>query len=441
MKVHFDTLGCPKNFDDSQVAMARLEAAGHSIVSSPEASDVIVVNTCGFIEDAKKESIEEIFHMSEYKQAGKKLIVSGCLVQRYADELFENMPEVDGFIGVNDYDKLPELLDSLSKDTAQRFKQRGGCDLTGIEDVMRKIPENPYSAYLRIAEGCNNRCAYCVIPQIRGPYRSRPMENILEEARKLADAGCKELILIAQDVTCYGLDVHGKSTLPQLLTRLCAIEGIRWIRLMYCYEDRITDELIETMAREEKICHYIDIPLQHCSDTMLRRMNRRSTSESIRQTLRKLREAMPDIHIRTTLIVGFPGETEEEFSELLDLVEEQKFARLGAFTYSLEEGTPAAEMENQIPEEEKQARLDAVMLRQMDISLANNQQKIGQVLEVLIDEQDEDGAYIGRTRYDAPEIDNTVIFTSEKKHHTGDIVQVRVLDAFDYDLEGREEVL
>ncbi|MBQ1471174.1 30S ribosomal protein S12 methylthiotransferase RimO [Eubacterium sp. AB3007] len=441
MKVHFDTLGCPKNFDDSQVAMARLEAAGHSIVSSPEASDVIVVNTCGFIEDAKKESIEEIFHMSEYKQAGKKLIVSGCLVQRYADELFENMPEVDGFIGVNDYDKLPELLDSLSKDTAQRFKQRGGCDLTGIEDVMRKIPENPYSAYLRIAEGCNNRCAYCVIPQIRGPYRSRPMENILEEARKLADAGCKELILIAQDVTCYGMDVHGKSTLPQLLTRLCAIEGIRWIRLMYCYEDRITDELIETMAREEKICHYIDIPLQHCSDTMLRRMNRRSTSESIRQTLRKLREAMPDIHIRTTLIVGFPGETEEEFSELLDLVEEQKFARLGAFTYSLEEGTPAAEMENQIPEEEKQARLDAVMLRQMDISLANNQQKIGQVLEVLIDEQDEDGAYIGRTRYDAPEIDNTVIFTSEKKHHTGDIVQVRVLDAFDYDLEGREEVL
>ena len=351
------------------------------------------------------------------------------------------MPEVDGFIGVNDYDKLPELLDSLSKDTAQRFKQRGGCDLTGIEDVMRKIPENPYSAYLRIAEGCNNRCAYCVIPQIRGPYRSRPMENILEEARKLADAGCKELILIAQDVTCYGMDVHGKSTLPQLLTRLCAIEGIRWIRLMYCYEDRITDELIETMAREEKICHYIDIPLQHCSDTMLRRMNRRSTSESIRQTLRKLREAMPDIHIRTTLIVGFPGETEEEFSELLDLVEEQKFARLGAFTYSLEEGTPAAEMENQIPEEEKQARLDAVMLRQMDISLANNQQKIGQVLEVLIDEQDEDGAYIGRTRYDAPEIDNTVIFTSEKKHHTGDIVQVRVLDAFDYDLEGREEVL
>lgn len=441
MKVHFDTLGCPKNFDDSQVAMARLEAAGHSIVSSPEASDVIVVNTCGFIEDAKKESIEEIFHMSEYKQAGKKLIVSGCLVQRYADELFENMPEVDGFIGVNDYDKLPELLDSLSKDTAQRFKQRGGCDLTGIEDVMRKIPENPYSAYLRIAEGCNNRCAYCVIPQIRGPYRSRPMENILEEARKLADAGCKELILIAQDVTCYGMDVHGKSTLPQLLTRICAIEGIRWIRLMYCYEDRITDELIETMAREEKICHYIDIPLQHCSDTMLRRMNRRSTSESIRQTLRKLREAMPDIHIRTTLIVGFPGETEEEFSELLDLVEEQKFARLGAFTYSLEEGTPAAEMENQIPEEEKQARLDAVMLRQMDISLANNQQKIGQVLEVLIDEQDEDGAYIGRTRYDAPEIDNTVIFTSEKKHHTGDIVQVRVLDAFDYDLEGREEVL
>lgn len=441
MKVHFDTLGCPKNFDDSQVAMTRLEAAGHSIVSSPEASDVIVVNTCGFIEDAKKESIEEIFHMSEYKQAGKKLIVSGCLVQRYADELFENMPEVDGFIGVNDYDKLPELLDSLSKDTAQRFKQRGGCDLTGIEDVMRKIPENPYSAYLRIAEGCNNRCAYCVIPQIRGPYRSRPMENILEEARKLADAGCKELILIAQDVTCYGMDVHGKSTLPQLLTRLCAIEGIRWIRLMYCYEDRITDELIETMAREEKICHYIDIPLQHCSDTMLRRMNRRSTSESIRQTLRKLREAMPDIHIRTTLIVGFPGETEEEFSELLDLVEEQKFARLGAFTYSLEEGTPAAEMENQIPEEEKQARLDAVMLRQMDISLANNQQKIGQVLEVLIDEQDEDGAYIGRTRYDAPEIDNTVIFTSEKKHHTGDIVQVRVLDAFDYDLEGREEVL
>ena len=313
MKVHFDTLGCPKNFDDSQVAMARLEAAGHSIVSSPEASDVIVVNTCGFIEDAKKESIEEIFHMSEYKQAGKKLIVSGCLVQRYADELFENMPEVDGFIGVNDYDKLPELLDSLSKDTAQRFKQRGGCDLTGIEDVMRKIPENPYSAYLRIAEGCNNRCAYCVIPQIRGPYRSRPMENILEEARKLADAGCKELILIAQDVTCYGLDVHGKSTLPQLLTRLCAIEGIRWIRLMYCYEDRITDELIETMAREEKICHYIDLPIQHASDEILRRMARRTNQAELRAIVGKLRKAMPDIALRTTLISGFPGNSLASF--------------------------------------------------------------------------------------------------------------------------------
>ncbi len=437
MKVYFDTLGCLKNFNDSDMAMGILEERGHQIVQSPEEADAIVVNTCGFIDDAKKESIGEIFDMAQYREQGKKLIVSGCLVQRYADELFKEIPEADGLVGVNDYEQFPDLLDNLQKN-GNRFRkvdemQQGALEQ---ENRMRKIPQQVYSTSIRIAEGCDNRCTYCIIPKIRGPYRSRSMESIVEEARRLADAGCRELNVIAQDTSYYGKDLTGKPMLAELLRKLAEIDGIQWIRVLYCYEENITDELIQTMAETPKICHYIDIPLQHSNDKVLKEMNRRSTQASIRETIHKLREAMPDICIRTTMIVGFPGETEEEFSDLMDFVKEIRFSRLGAFTYSQEEGTPAAQREDQIPDEVKQERLDALMMEQMQISNEANQALVGKTLSVMVDEQDEDGAYVGRTAYDAPDIDNSVIFTSEKPLQPGDIVSVRIDDAFDYDLEG-----
>ena len=440
MKVFIDTLGCMKNFNDSEMAMGMLEEHGHKIAASPEDADVIVVNTCGFIEDAKKESISEIFDMAEYKKDGKKLIVSGCLVQRYADELFEEIPEVDGFIGVNGYTQLPDLLRSLEKNAGDRFRKAEPDLLNDIEkeSKKRRLPDNPYSASIRIAEGCDNFCSYCVIPEIRGGYRSRSKESLVAEAERLAKAGCKELIVIAQDTSCYGTDLYGHCELPDLLHRFCAVDGIEWIRLMYCYEENISNELIKTIKTEDKICRYIDIPLQHFSDKVLSDMNRGSTSKSILNTLNRLRQEIPGIRIRTTLMVGFPGETEENFEELMDFVRAQEFDRLGAFAYSREEGTPAAEMDNQIPEDLKAARLDAVMYTQMEISNALNSRMIGSTMDVLIDEVDRDGSYIGRTEFDAPEIDNSVIFSSPVKHVPGEIVKVKILDAFDYDLEGRE---
>lgn len=437
MKIFIETLGCPKNFNDSQAAAGILEEHNNAIVDTPEEADVIIVNTCGFINDAKTESIERIFDMAAYKEDGKKLVVSGCLAQRYAKELHQEMPEVDLFLGVNEYEKLPELLDELSKGV-RRGVVNSSCDDGFLERYARKLPENPYSATIKIAEGCNNVCAYCVIPSIRGKYRSKREEDILAEAEDLAAAGCKELILIAQDVTYYGMDLYGELRLAKLLKKLCRVEGIRWIRLMYCYEDRITDELIQTMAEEEKICRYLDIPIQHASDRVLAAMNRRSTAASIQDTIERLKAAMPDIHIRTTLIVGFPGETEEDFDILCDFVEEQRFARLGVFAYSQEENTPAGEMEDQIDEEIKEQRLDHIMRRQLDISLELNREKVGQTFEVLVEDRDEDGSYIGRTAFDAPEIDNSVIFNAARELAPGDFVQVLIEDAFDYDIVGTE---
>ncbi|MDD7718075.1 MAG: 30S ribosomal protein S12 methylthiotransferase RimO [Eubacteriaceae bacterium] len=434
MKVYIDTLGCPKNFNDSEVASGILENNNHVIVNQPDEADAIIVNTCGFINDAKTESISRIFEMAEYKKDGKKLIVSGCLSERYSEELFEEMPEVDVFLGVNEYEKLPEILDNLN----DRRVLKTGCYSEVLQSAPRKLEDNPYTATIKIAEGCNNVCAYCVIPQIRGKFRSKREEDIIREAEELAAAGCKELILIAQDVTYYGKDLYGELRLAKLLKKLCKVDGIHWIRLMYCYEDRITDELIQVMAEEDKICKYIDIPIQHASDNVLRAMNRRSTSESIRKTVEKLKNAIPDIHIRTTLIVGFPGETEEDYDKLVDFVEAERFARLGVFAYSQEENTKAGEMENQIDAEIKEERQDGIMRRQLDISLESNREKIGRTLEVLIDEIDEDGSYIGRTMFDAPEIDNSVIFTSDKEHCAGEFAWVAITDAFDYDLVGRE---
>ncbi len=435
MKVYIETLGCPKNFNDTEVAKGSLCGENDfTLAASPEDADIIMVNTCGFINDAKKESIDKIFEMSAYKHAGKKLVVSGCLSERYSQELFDEMPEVDCFIGVNEYEQLPEIFRNLD----MRKNLVGGCIGDTLPRMQRKLDDNPFTSTLKIAEGCDNFCAYCVIPSIRGGFRSKRMEDVLAEAEELAAAGCKELILIAQDVTNYGIDLYGAYKLPELLRQLCRIEGIVWIRLMYCYEDRITDELIAVMATEPKICHYIDIPIQHAADTVLTAMNRRSTGASIRTTIRKLREAIPDIHIRTTLIVGFPGETEDDFEALLDFVETMRFERLGVFAYSREEGTPADEMESQIDEAVKEARLDAIMRRQLEISLAVNEAKIGKTFTVLVEERDADGSYIGRTAYDAPEIDDSVLFTSKRALKTGDFVQVQINDAFDYDLIGVE---
>ncbi len=446
MKLYIETMGCPKNFNDSESIGGIWESTGMSLTDDPAEADAILVNTCGFINDAKQESIGCIFDMARFideseKQAPdhekKILIVSGCLSQRYGKELADEMPEVDIFLGVNDYEKLPQLVKEYRK--GKRL-QAFSCQPDAFyEFSARKIKDNPYSMTLRIAEGCNNCCAYCVIPQIRGAYRSRPMENIIEEAELLASKGCREIILIAQDVTEYGTDIYGRLMLPELLRKLCRVDGIRWIRLMYCYEDKITDELIEVMASEEKICDYIDIPLQHVSDGVLSAMNRHSTTESIKDTLGRLRTAMPDIHIRTTLITGFPGETEEEFEELLEFVEKTRFERLGVFAYSREEGTVAGDMENQIDEDVKTMRADAIMRRQLDISREINESKVGDTMTVMVDGTDEDGAYLGRTVYDAPEIDNTVIFTSDEELVPGNMVQVKITDAFDYDLVGKME--
>lgn len=448
MKLYIETLGCPKNFNDSEGIGGIWEKAGMELTGELGDADVILVNTCGFINDAKKESIDRIFDMIRFKEESSRalgdeacgdrvLVVSGCLSQRYGSELFEEMPEVDIFLGVNDYEKLPQMVKNLQK--GQRAKAFS-CQPSSFQEFSaRKLEDNPYSATLRIAEGCNNCCAYCVIPQIRGGYRSRPFESIINEAEALAEKGCREIMLIAQDVTEYGRDLYGRLRLPELLRALCRIDGLKWIRLMYCYEDKITDELIEVMASEEKICNYIDIPLQHISDRVLSRMNRHSTSSSIRNTIARLRSAMPDIHIRTTMIVGFPGETEEDFEELIDFVEETRFERLGVFAYSREEGTVAGDMEDQIDEDVKAVRLDAVMRRQLDISREVNEEKVGNIMTVMVDGEDQEGAYMGRTMYDAPEIDNTVIFDSDRKLAPGDMVSVRIDDAFDYDLTGRME--
>ena len=434
MKVFIDTLGCPKNFNDTQTAKGFLEGAGYETVQDPENADAIIINTCGFINDAKKESIERIFDYCAYKEAGKKIIVSGCLSQRYGNELFEEMPEVDCFLGVNEYERLPEILKTL--DSRSKHITNSYADV--LPRMCRKLDDNCFSSTVKIAEGCNNRCAYCVIPSIRGGYRSKTIEDILEETKQLAAAGCKELILIAQDVTNYGVDLYGEYMLPELLKKLCRIDGIEWIRLMYCYEDRITDELIEVMAEEPKICKYIDIPIQHSSDDVLKAMLRRSTGESIRNTIARLKARIPDIHIRTTLIVGFPGETDEDYEKLLEFVEEMRFARLGVFAYSQEENTVAGEMQDQIDEEIKEERLTGIMRAQLEISLESNKEKIGKTFKVLVEERDEDGSYIGRTEFDAPEIDNSVLFTSHRQLNAGDFVDVLIEDAFDYDLVGTE---
>ncbi len=434
MKIYFDTLGCPKNMNDSEHACGLLELAGNVLVETPQQADAIIVNTCGFINDAKRESIDRIFELSTMKKPDGILVVTGCLSMRYGEDLYEDMEEVDIFLGVNDYQHLPQILEDYQKGDRKKYLNPLPDDFLAYKN--RKLQKGFYSATLRIAEGCDNNCTYCVIPEIRGHFRSRPIEEILAEAQWLAQGGCKEIMLIAQDVTLYGQDIYGTIKLPELLKELCKIEEIEWVRLMYCYEDRITPELITVMAEEDKICKYIDLPIQHLSDSVLAAMKRRSTEKSIKNTIETLRQRIPNIHIRTTLITGFPGETQEDHDLLLEGVRTLKFERLGVFAYSQEENTPAGERLDQIPEQEKNDRLDQIMRAQLEVSLASNQEKIGSNLKVLVELEEDDGSYYGRSQYDAPEIDNGVLFTSKVKLKPGDFTQVTIIDAFDYDLVG-----
>lgn len=436
MKIYIETLGCPKNEVDSMMAQGVLGSAGYEMTPNQEEADIVIVNTCAFIQDAKEESIRTILELSELKnERCKLLVISGCLGQRYNEELFVEMPEADLIVGVNDYAKLPELIDKALNGGRQKFCNVACSSFEEFDNLTSEVRNA--SAYLKIAEGCNNRCTYCIIPYIRGEYRSRKKENILNEARELVSRGAKELVLVAQDTTNYGFGLYDNYGLPELLSDLGKIDGLKWIRLMYCYPDKITDRLIEEIRDNPKVCKYIDMPVQHGSDTVLKAMNRKSLKADIEAVVKKMQQQIPDIAIRTTIIVGFPGEKAAEFDELYDFVEEMKFDRLGVFSYSKEEGTPAAMMKPQVRSDVKERRREAIMQLQQGISLEKNLKKVGSICEVLVEEgPDEEGGYIGRTQYDAAEIDNSVIFVSDRNLSPGEFVKVKITDAFDYDLTG-----
>lgn len=436
-KVGMISLGCPKNQVDAEHMLALMDAEGWEIVDYVDGCDVVIVNTCGFIDDAKKEAIENILDMVELKKEGVigKIIVTGCLAQRYKEEIVKEIPEVDAVVGIGangDIIKtVEEVMDSVS--TIEKYPPR--CDLPLEGQRILTTPQ--YWAYLKIGEGCSNRCTYCTIPSIRGNMRSRSMENVIEEAKQLAELGVKELILIAQDTTSYGLDLYGELKLPELLNELCKIDSIEWIRLLYCYPDRITDELVETMKNQDKVVNYIDLPLQHADDKILKAMNRRGDQALIRSVISKLRAEIPDVVIRTTFIVGFPGEGEEEFETLAEFVNEIEFDRLGVFTFSPQEGTPAFDMEGQVDEDVKTRRGEVIMQDQYSIMEEKNNEKIGKTYKVVVEEYDGySDSYTGRTYMDAPEIDGLVKFTSQKDLDVGDFVDVEIFDVEDYDLIG-----
>lgn len=452
--VLFVSLGCDKNLVDSEKMLGLLNEAGYRVAQEESEADAIVVNTCCFIHDAKEESVETILEMAEWKKKGrlKALIVTGCMAQRYQDEIQQEIPEVDAVIGTTGYTEIVPILDEILAEAEASQKEAAveepkeksfvnccpSIDLlpTSLAD-KRVVTTGGYTAYLKIAEGCNKRCTYCIIPYIRGHYRSFPMEDLLEEARKLAEGGVKELILIAQETTVYGMDCYGRKALPELLTKLCEIEGIEWIRILYCYPEEITDELIAVMKKEKKICHYLDIPIQHSEDTILKRMGRRTNRAELVSLVEKLRKEIPDIVLRTTLITGFPGETEEEFKNMVDFVDSMEFDRLGVFPYSAEEGTKAAEMDGQITEEVKESRRDEIMALQQEISADKAASRIDDEMSVLIEGYlYEDDIYIGRTYMDAPKVDGNVFVRAEEELISGDIVPVRITGANEYDLMG-----
>ena len=436
-KVGMISLGCPKNQVDAEHMLAMMDAEGWEIVDYVDGCDVVIVNTCGFIDDAKKEAIENILDMVELKKEGviSKIIVTGCLAQRYKNEIVKEIPEVDAVVGIGANGDIIKTVEEVMSgvDTIEKYPPQCELPLEG----QRILTTPQYWAYLKIGEGCSNRCTYCTIPSIRGNMRSRSMENVIDEAKQLAELGVKELILIAQDTTSYGLDLYGELKLPELLNELCKINSIEWIRLLYCYPDRITDELIETMKNQEKIVNYIDLPLQHADDKILKAMNRRGDQALIRSVISKLRSEIPDVVIRTTFIVGFPGEGEEEFETLAEFVNEIEFDRLGVFTFSPQEGTPAYDMDNQVEDDVKTRRGEVIMQDQYSIMEEKNNEKIGKTYKVVVEDYDGySDSYTGRTYMDAPEIDGLVKFTSHKDLDIGDFVDVEIFDIEDYDLIG-----
>ncbi|MGI6030409.1 MAG: 30S ribosomal protein S12 methylthiotransferase RimO [Eubacteriales bacterium] len=431
------SLGCSKNQVDAEIMLGEISAAGYKVVNDPEEADIIIVNTCGFIESAQQESVDTILEMAQYKESGRcrGLIVTGCMAQVFQQQLRQELPEVDAVLGTGSYEKILEAIGQVEQEHSYESFENIHCGV--LHGTHRMLTTPPYTAYLKIAEGCDNRCAYCAIPSIRGDFRSRPMEDIVEEAKELAASGVKECIVIAQDITRYGQDLYGEYRLDELLTRLCQLD-FTWIRLHYCYPDKMTDKLIEVIAREDKIVKYLDLPVQHSSSAILSAMNRRGDGPYLRKLFARLRKQIPGVAIRTSLIVGFPGETEEDFEDLCRFVQEVRFERLGVFPYSRMEGTPAYDMPGQIEEEVKLQRQEIIMDLQEGISQQDNQQMVGKILTVLV-EYEEDGWLVGRSYRDSVEIDPKVRFRGGA-HVPGDFVPVQITDCDAYDLLGEEVV-
>ncbi len=441
MKLLCISLGCDKNLVDTEMMLGLLNRDGYTFTDDEYEADVIVINTCCFIGDAKEESVNTILEMAQRKTDGncKALIVTGCLAQRYKQEIIDEIPEVDGILGTSTYDEISNVLKGAlgGEEPVSCFHD---LDVLPETETDRILTTGGHYAFLKIAEGCDKHCTYCIIPTLRGNYRSVPMEKLVNEAEKLAEKGVKELILVAQETTLYGVDLCGKKSLPELLRKLCKISGIQWIRIQYCYPEEITDELIAVIKEEDKICRYLDMPIQHASDRILKRMGRRTTKEQLKDIINRLRAEIPDIALRTTLISGFPGETEEDHEELMDFVDEMEFERLGVFAYSAEEDTPAAEFPDQVPQEIKEERRDAIMELQQEISIDHSQSMVGKTLEVMIEGKVADeNAYVARTYMDGPGVDGMIFVQTGEELMSGDFAKIRVTGAMEYDLIGELE--
>ena len=440
MNILFISLGCDKNLVDSEQMLGLLTQKGFTLTDDETQADVIVINTCCFIHDAKEESIQNILEMAEYRKSGrcKALIVTGCLAQRYKQEIIDEIEEVDAVIGTTAHDEIFEVIEKTL--AGQKELDIQDVDRLVAIDAKRVVTTGGHYAHLKIAEGCDKHCTYCIIPKIRGSYRSVPVERLLKEAQDLADQGVKELILVAQETTLYGVDLYGKKSLHILLKKLCEIKGIRWIRVLYCYPEEIYDELIETIRDEKKICHYLDLPIQHASDRILKRMGRRTSRAQLEEIIEKLRREIPDIALRTTLITGFPGETQEDHEELMAFVDEMEFDRLGVFTYSQEEDTPAASMEDQIDEEVKKDRQEELMELQQEVSLDKNEEKIGRTMLAMVEGYlSDENVYVARTYADAPGIDGYLFIDTAETLMSGDFAKVKITGALEYDLTGELE--
>ena len=437
MKILFISLGCDKNLVDTEVMLGMLASRGYEMTNDEQEADIIVINTCCFIHDAKEESIQNILDMAEYKKNGnaKALIVTGCMAERYRQEILDEIPEVDEVLGTTAYDRILDAVDAAL--AGQHEVMTANLDALPLPETKRLVTTGGHFAYLKIAEGCDKHCTYCIIPKIRGNFRSVPMERLLKEAQDLAEQGVKELILVAQETTLYGKDLYGEKSLPKLLRELCKISGIRWIRILYCYPEEITDELIQVMKEEPKICHYLDLPIQHANDTILKRMGRRTSKQELIDIVQKLRKEIPDICLRTTLITGFPGETQEQHEEVMEFIDTLEFDRLGAFTYSPEEDTPAATFEDQIDEEVKEDRQADIMELQQEIAFDKAEDMIGREVLVMIEGKVADeNAYVGRTYRDAPNVDGLIFINTDVELISGDFAKVKVTGALDYDLIG-----